>query len=95
MDAKSLRCLYTQRSGGDIYDQKVEVLSPVPSIPTKRPQIYAQNSPGEGGRDQLLKDGQQLKEVERFSNIEGYAIFESDSMDKVLWMINAFFPFYS
>jgi hypothetical protein len=65
------------------------------SIPTKRPQIYAQNSPGEGGRDQLLKDGQQLKEVERFSNIEGYAIFESDSMDKVLGMINAFFPFYS
>jgi hypothetical protein len=65
------------------------------SIFTKRPQIYAQNSPGEGGRDQLLKEGQQLKEVQWFSNIEGYAIFESDSMDKVLGMINAFFPFYS
>jgi hypothetical protein len=30
-----------------------------------------------------------------FSNIEGYAIFESDSMDKVIGMINPFFPFYS
>ncbi len=30
-----------------------------------------------------------------FGNIEGYAIFESDSMDKVIGMINAFFPFYS
>jgi hypothetical protein len=30
-----------------------------------------------------------------FSNIEGYAIFESDSMDKVIGIINAFFPFYS
>jgi hypothetical protein len=63
------------------------------SIFTKRPQIYAQNSPGEGGRDQLLKEGQQLKEVQWFSNIEGYAIFESDSMDKVLGMINASFLF--
>ena len=47
-----------------------------------------------GGGDELLK-ARVLKEVGWFNNLEGYAIFEADLKDKVLGMVNAFFPYYS
>jgi len=46
------------------------------------------------GGDQLLASGA-LKEVGWFSPQEGYAIFEADSKDKVLGMVQPFFPYYS
>ena len=46
------------------------------------------------GSDQLFKEGQ-LKEVGWFTNTEGYAVVESDSKDKVLEIVNHFFPFFS
>jgi len=46
------------------------------------------------GGDQLLKGGA-LKEVGWFSPQEGYAIFEADSKEKVLGMVQPFFPYYS
>jgi hypothetical protein len=46
------------------------------------------------GTDQLFNEGQ-LKEVGWFTNTEGYALVESDSKDKVLGIVNYFFPYYS
>jgi hypothetical protein len=46
------------------------------------------------GSDRRFKEGQ-LKEVGWFTNTEGYAIVESDSKDKVLEVVNHFFPFFS
>ncbi|HLB68656.1 MAG TPA: hypothetical protein VJN63_09395 [Thermoplasmata archaeon] len=46
------------------------------------------------GGDQLLKVGA-LKEVGWFTPQEGYAIFEADSKEKVLGMVQPFFPYYS
>ena len=46
------------------------------------------------GGDQLLQAGA-LKEVGWFTPQEGYAIFEADSKEKVLGMIQPFFPYYS
>jgi hypothetical protein len=46
------------------------------------------------GTERLLKEGQ-LKEVGWFTNSEGYAIVESESKDKVLEIVNHFFPFFS
>lgn len=46
------------------------------------------------GTDQLFMEGQ-LKEVGWFTNTEGYAFVESDSKDKVLSIVNYFFPYYS
>lgn len=45
------------------------------------------------GGDHLLKTGA-LKEVGWFTPQEGYAIFESDSKEKVLGMVQPFFPYY-
>ncbi len=47
-----------------------------------------------GGGDQLLKMGS-LKEVGWFSPHEGYAIFETDSKEKLLGMVSPFFPYFS
>lgn len=46
------------------------------------------------GGDQLLKAGA-LKELGWFTPQEGYAIFEADSKEKVLGMVQPFFPHYS
>ncbi len=46
------------------------------------------------GGDQLLKMGS-LKEVGWFGSQEGYAIFETDSKEKVLGMVSPFFPYYT
>lgn len=46
------------------------------------------------GGDQLLATGA-LKEVGWFTPQEGYGIFEADSKEKVLAMVQPFFPYYS
>ena len=46
------------------------------------------------GSDQLLTMGA-LKEVGWFTPQDGYAIFEADSKEKVLGMVQPFFPYYS
>jgi hypothetical protein len=45
------------------------------------------------GGDQLLRTG--ATEISWFTAQEGYAIFEADSKDTVLGMIQPFFPYYS
>ena len=45
------------------------------------------------GGDELLRTG--ATEISWFTAQEGYAIFEADSKDTVLAMIQPFFPFYS
>jgi hypothetical protein len=67
----------------------------IPSAwPTDPKQVLAIWEGVISGSDQLFKEGQ-LKEVGWFTNTEGYAIVESDSKDKVLGIVNHFFPFYS
>ncbi len=46
------------------------------------------------GADYLFKGGA-LKEVGWFTTQEGYAIFEADSKEKVLELVEPFFPYYS
>lgn len=46
------------------------------------------------GGDYLLKGGS-LKEVGWFTPQEGYGIFETDSKEKVLELVEPFFPYYS
>ena len=46
------------------------------------------------GSDYLFKEGA-LKEVGWFTPQAGYGIFEADSKEKVLELIEAFFPYYS
>ena len=46
------------------------------------------------GSDYLFKEGA-LKEVGWFTPQAGYAIFEADSKEKVLELIQPFFPYYS
>lgn len=46
------------------------------------------------GGDYLLKTGA-LKEVGWFTPQEGFAIFEADSKEKVLAMVQPYFPYYS
>ncbi|MBM2812891.1 MAG: hypothetical protein HW416_3650 [Chloroflexi bacterium] len=46
------------------------------------------------GGDQLLKAGA-IKELGWFTGQDGYAIFEADSKDSVLGMVQPFFPYYS
>jgi len=62
--------------------------------PTDPKQAFAVLEGAIAGGDQLLKAGA-LKEVGWFTAQEGYAIFEADSKDKVLGMVNPFFPYYS
>ena len=66
-----------------------------PSVwPTDPKQILAVLEGAIAGGDELLKMGG-LKEVGWFTDQAGYAIFEADSKDKVLGMIQGFFPYYS
>ena len=46
------------------------------------------------GGDELLKTGM-CTEIGWFTDQEGYAIFEADSKDKILGMIQPFAPYYS
>ena len=46
------------------------------------------------GGDQLLKMGA-VKEIGWFTPQDGYAIFEADSKEKVLGMVQPYFPYYS
>ncbi len=46
------------------------------------------------GGDELLKTGA-AKEIGWFTPQEGYAIFEADSKETVLGMVQPFFPYYS
>src|SRR6266702_7959383 len=46
------------------------------------------------GSDYLFKEGA-LKEVGWFTPQEGYGIFEADSKEKVLELVEPFFPYYS
>ena len=62
--------------------------------PTDPKQVLAVLEGVFAGGDQLLKAGA-LKEVGWFTAQDGYAIFEADSKDKVLGMVNPFFPYYS
>jgi len=66
-----------------------------PSVwPTEPKQILPVLEGTIAGGDQLLKTGA-LKEVGWFTPQKGYAIFEADSKEKVLGMVQPFFPFYS
>ena len=47
-----------------------------------------------GGGDQLLAAGG-LKELGWFTAQDGYAIFEADSKEAVLGMVQPFFPYYA
>ena|SRR5918999_6440410 len=62
--------------------------------PSDSKQILAIWEGAIAGSERLFKEGQ-LKEVGWFTNTEGYAIVESDSKDKVLELVNHFFPFFS
>jgi hypothetical protein len=46
-----------------------------------------------GGADQLLKSGI-AKEIGFFSEVEGYAIFEADSREKVMGAVAPFHPLF-
>jgi hypothetical protein len=46
------------------------------------------------GGDYLLKEGS-LKEVGWFTPQDGYGIFDAESKEKVLELIQPFFPYYS
>ncbi len=66
-----------------------------PSVwPTDPKQVLAVLEGAIAGGDELLKTGA-LKEVGWFTDQAGYAIFEVDSKEKVLGMIQPFFPYYS
>ena len=47
-----------------------------------------------GGGDYLISTGA-LKELGWFTPQEGFGIFEADSKDAVLGMVQAFFPYYT
>lgn len=66
-----------------------------PSVwPTDPKQALAVIEGAIAGGDELLKTGA-LKEVGWFTPQEGYGIFEVDSKEKLLGMIQGFFPYYS
>ncbi len=62
--------------------------------PTDPKQILAVWEAVIAGGDQLLKMGP-LKEVGWFTPLEGYAMFETDSKEKMLGMVSPFFPYYT
>ena len=47
-----------------------------------------------GGGTQL-RDAGAIKEIGMFTPQEGFAIFEADSTDAILGMVQGFFPYYS
>jgi hypothetical protein len=46
------------------------------------------------GGDQILKSGA-VKEIGWFTNTHGYAMIDAESKDKVLGIVNGFFPYYT
>jgi len=62
--------------------------------PTDPKQALAVLEAATGGGDQLLKAGA-AKEQGWFTAQEGYAMFEADSKDSVLGMVQGFFPYYT
>ena len=62
--------------------------------PTDSKQILAVLERTTAGADYLFKEGA-LKEVGWFTPQEGYGIFEAESKDKVLELVQPFFPYYS
>jgi hypothetical protein len=62
--------------------------------PTDPKQLLALWEKMISGGDAFLKGGQ-LKEVGWFTNTRGYAMMDADSKDKVLEMVNVFFPFFT
>jgi hypothetical protein len=66
-----------------------------PSVwPTDSKQALAVLEAATGGGDRLLSSGA-AKEIGWLSAQEGFAIFEADSKDSVLGMVQGFFPYYS
>ena len=66
-----------------------------PSVwPTDSKEALAVLEATTGGGDQLLKAGA-IKEMGWFNSHEGFAIFESDSKESVLGMVQGFFPYFS
>ena len=64
------------------------------SWPTDPKQVLAQLERVVAGTNYLFKEGA-LKEVGWFTPQEGYAIFEAGSKEKVLELVQPFFPYYS
>ena len=61
--------------------------------PTDPKQALAVLEGATAGGDHLLRSGG-VKELGWFTAQNGYALFEADSKDKVLGMVQPFFPFY-
>ena len=62
--------------------------------PTDPKQYLAVLEGAVGGGDQLLKSGA-AKEIGWLSPQGGYALFEADSKESVLGMVQGFFPYYT
>ena len=62
--------------------------------PTDPKQVLAQLERVAAGTNYLFKEGV-LREVGWITPQEGYAIFEADSKEKVLELVQPFFPYYS
>jgi len=62
--------------------------------PSDQKQVLAVLEGAAAGGDQLLKAGA-AKELGWFTVQDGYAIIEADSKDRVLGMMQPFFPYYS
>jgi hypothetical protein len=62
--------------------------------PTDPKQYLAVLEGATGGGDQLLKQGA-AKELGWVTPQEGYALFEADSKESVLGMVQGFFPYYT
>ena len=66
-----------------------------PSVwPTDPKEVVGVLEAATGGADQLLAGGA-LKELGWFTPHEGFAIFEADSKESVLGMVQGFFPYYT
>jgi hypothetical protein len=62
--------------------------------PTDPKEVLGALEAATGGADQLLAGGA-LKELGWFTPHEGFAIFEADSKESVLGMVQGFFPYYT
>jgi hypothetical protein len=62
--------------------------------PTDPKEVLGALEAATGGGDQLLAGGA-AKELGWFTPQEGYAIFEADSKESVLGMVQGFFPYYT
>jgi hypothetical protein len=62
--------------------------------PTEPKQVLDALEGATGGGDQLLAAGA-IKELGWFTPQEGYGIFEADSKESILGMVQGFFPYYT